>query len=61
MIMQKDIIIFTGEAQNSTEACELVVHPIVTGMETERATNGTNRAVWRIDQLMTLETTEACL
>ena len=25
----QDIIIFTGEAQNSKEACELVVHPIV--------------------------------
>jgi hypothetical protein len=32
----QDIIIFTGEAQNSTEACELVAHPIVTVGELEQ-------------------------
>ena len=32
----KDIIIFTGEAHNSKEACELVVHQIVTVGEWEQ-------------------------
>ena len=32
----KNIIIFTGEAQNSKEACELVEHPIVTVGEWEQ-------------------------